>query len=181
MEICHTTWTDARLTSADRLLRGLARRQWPSNGGGLQDDLVQAAWLRLVTESFNPSLGVPFEGWLIQRAKWAMADAQRSQGWLRQHRGSMRTSEPQMLSLDEARTMTAPKPAAHDPLLAQRIRGAFHELPPRLRGFLLATTRVGGRKAHAQREGVCSARGSQLAQKAVTLFRDALSVRGVRP
>ncbi len=183
--ICRLTWTVERIAQTEELLHRLARQQWPVDTRGLQRDLVQAAWLRLLRERFDPQRGVPFERWLVPRARWAMADAQRAEGWVRPHRGDR--EEPVTCSLDApapsgdpvSEVFAAPSPKYHDPFLAARIRDAFGELPPRLRSVLLARAMGVTQKSLTRPLGVNESRVSQLSRKALRLFRDSLHRRGV--
>lgn len=180
------TWTPDRLEQTTRILSHLATRQWPTNRNGFRDDLIQTAWVRLMAEEYDASRGVPFGAWVTCRARWAMQDAARAQGWIRQHRFD-HERELDMVSLEApapsgdpiGHMLAGPISTYRDPFLADRIRRAFRSLSPRLRTFLLAGLAHGGSRQAAERFGLCESRGSQLAQKARVRMREALRQQGV--
>lgn len=175
------TWTAERLEQTTRILAALSVRQWPENRDGFRADLIQTAWMRLLQEEFDETRGVPFGAWVTARARWAMQDAARSQGWNRRRGESMVVGslDAQAPSGDAIWEMYGDAPTYPDPFLAARIHAAFRDLPDRLKPFLLACLRKGGRRETAHRFGVNESRGTQLAQKARERFRHALRQRGV--
>lgn len=179
-------WTPERLEQTTRILAALSVRQWPENRDEFRDDLIQAAWLRLLREEYDESRGVPFGAWVTARARWAMQDAARAQGWIRQHRFDHKR-ELDMVSLEApapsgdpiGHLLAGPVQTFRDPFLRKRIHRAFRSLSPRLRAFLLAGLEHGGSRVTAERFGLCESRGSQLAQKARECMREALRQQGI--
>lgn len=125
------TWSPSRVVEADRVIRAIAHRVWPDDRGDLRADLVQDAWLRLLTApAYDPASGVPFGSWVAQRATWAMQDAFRE--W---HGRSFR---PVFVELRDEYPVP---PARRDPILRRRLARALRRLPRRQRRTVRDWTR----------------------------------------
>ncbi len=88
------TWTTSEVDGVHAVLQNVAHLLWPDDREGKRDDLVQEAWLRLLSgPAFDPSAGIPREAFVAQRARWAMKDALRGDqvfGQARTVRGVLR-------------------------------------------------------------------------------------------
>jgi RNA polymerase sigma factor (sigma-70 family) len=175
-------WADVQ-----RFARTFIRYRWTDHAAMDHDDAEQQLLERLLPllEAYDPDSGVPFWGYVAQRAHWILADLRRlnytrNLGRGRRGQVTLRMTSLAELGLDDADTeysLAAPDTLGDfDPVLRDQVIAAVRRLPPFERSVVDLVYYQGVSQAEVSRLfGISETRVGQILAAAYARLRISMS------
>lgn len=138
----------------------------------LIDDLVSEGMLALLTASFDPTRGVPWEVYAAQKVRWAMRDYLRSECEAHGYNRSQQAWIAHQTSLEDAQHVPVSAPSPEQACIASHIRRAVRRAAPAASRTVVTLLLANWeQQAIAQRIGKSESRVSQLRIQAIAAIR----------